>query len=102
MAAAPRWKVYDRNGEYIAACKYPEHAAAILGALGEGTELRDGHGPNRVVWIEGDEVCSAGSSFDTVAETAYLRTETGRFPRRWTDLRQPRQYADGSDVTSKA
>ena len=29
MAASPRWKVY-RDGEYVAACKYPEDAAAIV------------------------------------------------------------------------
>ena len=102
MAAAPRWKVYDRYGEYIAACKYPEHAAAILGALGEGTELRSGHNRSRVVWIEGDEILAAGESCDTVADTAYTRILTGRFPRRWADRREPRQYADGYDVTSKA
>lgn len=36
MAGAPRFKVFDKYGEYLAACKRPEEAAAIVALLGNG------------------------------------------------------------------
>lgn len=65
MARAPRFKVYTADGEYVAACKYPEDGAAILAAYGAGATIRDGHAKSDVVFtngIDGD----AGNSYDEV------------------------------------
>lgn len=65
MAAAPRFKVYDAGGVYIASCKYPQDAAAIVAARGShGTQIRDGH--VRVVWTDGVDG-DASESYDAVA-----------------------------------
>jgi hypothetical protein len=66
MAAAPSWKVYSDSGEYLASCKYPEHAAALVAALGvDGTTIRWVH--VLTVWTEGVDG-HAGESYDVVAE----------------------------------
>ena len=70
MAQAPRYKVY-RNGEYVAACKYAEDAAAIV-AMGTG-EVRDGHKSRDTVWREGHEEFSAGESYDRAAAIIHDR-----------------------------
>lgn len=69
MAASPRWKVYSRQGEYLAAVKYPEDAAALVSCLSDGATIRDGHPARRTVWTEGAEDQPAGESFDHVAHT---------------------------------
>lgn len=73
MAASPRWKVYSADGEYRAACKYPEDAASLVSFLGDGATLRDGHRVRDVVWREGAEDQPAGESFDHVAAVATAR-----------------------------
>jgi len=66
MAATPGWKVYSKDGEYLASFKYPEHAAALVGALGvDGTTIRWVH--VLTVWTEGVDG-HAGESYDVVAE----------------------------------
>lgn len=64
MAATPRWKVYNRDGEYIAACKYPEDAAVLVAVQGDGATIRLGH---RVVVFEQGADGDAGESYDQVA-----------------------------------
>ena len=93
MAAAPRFKVYNPEGEYVAACKYPEDAAAVVAAHGPGAQIRDGH--TRVVspagrgetprlrlarwgWHEGHEDAPAGESYDVVAQTVVNRVPDPR------------------------
>ena len=77
MAASPRWKVYDYNREYIAACKHAEDAAALAALRGPGTTIRAGH--SLVVWTEGAEDQSAGDSYDHVANVIRSRlTEHGQ------------------------
>lgn len=71
MASSPRFKVY-RGGEYVAACKYAEDAAAIIAMSSSGV-IKDGHA--RVVWEEGKEEQPAGESYDFVAQTIHARTE---------------------------
>lgn len=66
----PVWKVY-RDHEYRAAVKYPEDAAALVAALGDGTVLRHGHG--RIVWREGSEEFPAGESYDRFADVVTAR-----------------------------
>lgn len=71
MAGSPRFKVYSASGEYVAACKYPDIAAAVVSVLGDGAQIRVQH--RTVVWTEGSEVIPAGESYDLVAETVYGR-----------------------------
>jgi endonuclease YncB( thermonuclease family) len=63
MAAAPQWKVY-RGGEYVAACKYAEDAAAMVSVAGGLVK----HGHSLIVWREGQEQFSAGDSYDGAAK----------------------------------
>ena len=76
MAGAPRFKVYNASGEYVAATKFAEDAAALLaGCYGDGATIRDGHRKRDVVWAEGEESQPAGESYDYVAEVVYARIE---------------------------
>lgn len=68
MAASPKFKVFDKHGEYLASCKRPEEAAVLMAFLGEGATIRDGHMVKDVVWREGAEEQSAAVSYDYVAE----------------------------------
>lgn len=69
MAASPSWKVYSKDGEYLASFKYPEHAAALVAALGvDGSTIRWGH--VLTVWTEGVDG-HAGESYDAVAERCW-------------------------------
>jgi hypothetical protein len=52
MASAPKYKVYDRDKEYQAACKEPEAALALCHFYGAGSTIRLGH--SSVVWFEGE------------------------------------------------
>ena len=70
MAATPPWKVYTAEGEYIAACKYPSDAAAVVGLSNSGT-VRHQH--KRIVWREGQEVVMASESYDEAAEIMLSR-----------------------------
>ena len=87
MASSPRWKVYDKNGEYQASCKEVEAAAAIVGFYGEGATIRASHDKRHIVWTEGVDGWAI-ESYDTVAETATLfLNEYGRThpaSRAWT------------------
>ena len=68
MAAAPQWKVY-RDGEYVAACKYPEDAAALVALSGGIVKL----GHSLIVWREGSEEIEAGDSYDRAASIMQQR-----------------------------
>jgi len=78
MGASPIWKVYSENREYLASFKRPEHAAALVSALGDGTTLRWGH--IGTVWTEGEDG-QAGDSYDYVAEVAHER-------QKWMEFHQ--------------
>lgn len=69
MAAAPQWKVYH-NGEYVAACKYREDAAALV-AIFSGGIVKHGH--SLIVWREGYEAFSAGESYDRAGDVMEQR-----------------------------
>ena len=66
MASSPKFKVY-RFGEYVAACKFPEDAAAILGMGGPG-EIRLNH---KEVLYKTEDGCEAANSYDEVAQQVY-------------------------------
>jgi len=66
MAATPRLKIYNPQGEYIASCKHGEDAAMIVSGYGDGAKIKDRYG--KVLWHEGYEDQPAGDSYDHVAE----------------------------------
>lgn len=85
MASSPNLKVY-RRGEYIAACKYAEDAAAIVAMESEAegdhacqgkadTFIKNGHSGS-ILWHEGHEGQPAGESYDFVARLVYMRLES--------------------------
>lgn len=65
MSATPKFKVYNRNNEYIAACKYVEDAIAICFVNGDGTSIRYGH--NKKVWTEGENQFASDEGYDAVS-----------------------------------
>jgi hypothetical protein len=71
MSGTPRFKVY-RNGEYVAAVKYPEDAAALVAG---GGEIRDGAFNRRVVY-RADE--TTADSYDEVAGKVWRRVREMR------------------------
>lgn len=80
MARAPQYKVYDMEGEYQAACKDAELAAAVVALLGDGATIRLGHAKGATVWTEGDAGDGhAGESYDEVAIKVHEREA-----ERWT------------------
>lgn len=52
MASTPRFKVYDADNVYQAACKRPEEAGALMALLGPGSSIRDGHTKAAILWLE--------------------------------------------------
>jgi hypothetical protein len=87
MAPTPMFKVY-RGKEYVAACKYAEDAAALVGC-GCGTVIKHGHG--LTLWTEGSEAFPAGESYDRAAEVMFGRIRAGNIAALkrvgWTDDR---------------
>lgn len=70
--AAPRFKVYDEFGKYQAACKDAEAAANLVTMYGDGSTIRDGHGP--IVWREGPNHDGCGfNSYDGTANVVWER-----------------------------
>jgi hypothetical protein len=60
------WKVFRKNGIFVASTKEPEAAAALASFYGDGTFIRFDHsGP--IVWVEGRERIPAGESYDDAA-----------------------------------
>lgn len=71
MASAPPWKVYTADGEYVAACKDIEDAAALVAFRGLGAQIRYEH--RHIVWREGFEQQPAAESYDFVATLTNAR-----------------------------
>ena len=67
MAGTPSYKVYTPAGEYVAACKQPEDAAAVCSLHGEGSTIRWQHGPVLYIWGPGSD-----NSYDAVAEAVHI------------------------------
>jgi hypothetical protein len=68
MSGTPRLKLIDPHGVYVAAFRYAEDAAAVLGIYGDGAKLRFRSTSGPVVWHEGREAQSASESYDFVAK----------------------------------
>lgn len=77
MAASPRYKVFNPEGEYVASCKHIEDAAALVANYGNGATIRDGHSPKNAVWTEGKESQPAAESYDFVLVTVLSRLNIG-------------------------
>jgi hypothetical protein len=73
VAATPKFKVFNALGQYVAACKWLEDAAMLVGFYGVGATIRWGH--RIVIWREGEEATAAYESYDTVAEVCLERIE---------------------------
>lgn len=74
MAISPQWKVYTADGEYIAACKYIQDAAALIATRGHmGDSIRFGH--RKVCWEEGVDG-TAAQSYDFVVQVCQTRLLT--------------------------
>jgi len=71
MAASPKYKVYTSAGEYVAACKYAEDAAAVASLYGEGSTVRSGH--RKVLFADGIDGISGGESVDDAAALIHER-----------------------------
>lgn len=67
----PRLKIYNPQGEYVAACKHAEDAACLVALYGNGATIRYDH--SKVVWREGAEQFSASESYDRVADVVTAR-----------------------------
>jgi len=74
MAASPKFKIYDANGQYQAACHEPEAAAALVSFYGDGATIRDSHPAKYTVWTEGKDGL-AGESYDQVAQVVLQRSK---------------------------
>ena len=72
MAASPRYKVFSESGEYVAACKHAEDAAAIVACYGPGASIRLGHSKAATLYTEQDD-CLAAESVDAVAQRCHVR-----------------------------
>lgn len=57
-------KVYDAAGNYKASCVDYAEAAVLVAFLGDGSQVRNGHGKKNVIWHEGHEDQRAADSYD--------------------------------------
>lgn len=67
MAGTPVLKVFNRQGKYVASCKYLEDAAILASYHGRGAKVKKGHS-GKTLWHEGSEVIFASESFDRAAQ----------------------------------
>ena len=51
MAASPKYKFFNANGEYIASLKHPEDAAVLLSVHGIGASVRCGHSKSDTILV---------------------------------------------------
>jgi hypothetical protein len=75
MAAAPQYKIYDLQGEYMGACKEVEGASALVSFYGLGATIRNGHTKKTTVWTEGADGW-ASHSYDVTGEIIRDRIQT--------------------------
>lgn len=76
MSGTPGFKVFDAEGNYVAAVRDASLAAALIGsALYEGARVKFN---GRIIWREGEEEVRSGESFDRAAEIMHARVEANR------------------------
>lgn len=79
--ATPGFKVYNADGEYVAATIDTTLAAALVGSvLSEGARVKFG---GRIIWREGAEEIPAGESYDRAAEIMADRVTAHWAERRY-------------------
>jgi hypothetical protein len=66
MAATPRLKCFDADGNYEGSVKHFESAAALMAVLGDGSTVRTGHRKADIIYKEGRDGDSA-ESWDSVS-----------------------------------
>lgn len=94
MSGTPRWKVYDADGEYQAACKEVEAAATVVAMYGQGATIRDGSLGRMIVWRQGHPGDGdAGESYDKVAAVVATRVNMRIKTRN-------ERYAAGREATA--
>ncbi|WP_155293370.1 hypothetical protein [Comamonas testosteroni] len=69
-------KIYDPAGNYKASCVDYAEAAVLVSFLGNGSQVRNGHGKKNVIWHEGHEDQSAGESYDRATAVMASRMMT--------------------------
>ena len=75
MAAAPQFKVFTPDGEYIGCCKDAEDAGALACFRGIGSTIRTGHSKRDTVYTVNAE---SADSYDAIAESVFSAIETRR------------------------
>lgn len=79
MAGSPKYKIYTSRGEYVAACKYAEDAACVVGNQGTGATVKaNGRIVYRTVEMSADGL---SDSFDAIADQI-MQTETQHMNER--------------------
>lgn len=80
MAATHRFKIYTREGDYVASVRDPELGAMLLsGASFEQGTIRDGHRRADIVYTEGADG-DPGESYDAVARIVWDRVDRRHLP----------------------
>lgn len=64
MGASPKWKVYDKENNYVASCRDTDGASLLMSLYGDGSTIRLDH--RRIVWTEGADG-NASESYDQTA-----------------------------------
>lgn len=62
LGGSPKWKLYNAEGEYIAACRYVEDALMLMAFNGDDSTIKFDH--RTLVWTEGKEEIRASESID--------------------------------------
>lgn len=70
--ATPELKIYNADGEYTAACRHAEDAAAIVSLFGRNAKVKWHH--VRTIWTEGVDGVAA-DSYDLAAARMHERID---------------------------
>ena len=76
MAGSPRYTVYNADGVYMASCKEPEAAGALVAFYGKGATIRVRHSARWTLWREGFERIPASENYDYVAAVCVARDKS--------------------------
>lgn len=78
MAASPKYKVYNKAGEYLAAFKYASDALTFVDAMrlsDPGCTIRLGHSQRLTLWTEGKEDATPQESHAKAVELVLYRED---------------------------
>ena len=72
----PQLKVFLPNGEFVASCKYVEHAICLAQFIGVGASVRYKHSKKNTVWLVSEDDDLTGDGWSIVdAELLWERVE---------------------------